>query len=91
MPKDLTFKQITSSQRKLVEITIHANALTREVSAVFQFSNVTTFADDTKEVVLAAQVFANAEQVATILTPELYAAVSAFAHGLADAQETPVV
>ena len=87
MPKDLVVNQIVSEQRKLTQINITGHPLTRELAGEFVFETVTRYADGTVTNVQSSVVKVDAAQLGTVVTPELYALVSTFAHAQADAQE----
>ena len=87
MPKNLTINPVTLSQRKLTQINITAHPITRVLGGELTFETVNTYADGTQTNVQSAVIRVDAEQLATVVTPELYALVSNFAHAQADAAE----
>lgn len=89
MPKQLPINAPVANERKLTGINISIHPFERSVSATFQFSHVAAFADGTKTESPGRLVRCSEEQMGGLLTDELWAAVSALAHGLADAEEAP--
>ena len=84
MPKELSFKNKTHSTRKLTNISLNIDALSRDVRGTFRFSIVDSFEDGTKEVRTGPMVTATEANLAPFLTDAMWDAVSALAHGLAD-------
>jgi hypothetical protein len=86
MAKQLPIKEQTKNERQLVRIEVDIAPFTRTVSAVFVFAENAEFSDGSKESKRSGRVVATEAELGPVLTDENWAAISALAHGLADAQ-----